>query len=200
MSLELWGGFECTVNRLGNSYFDQNVRTGHHDRPHDLDLVAALGITRLRYPVLWERTERDGRMDWKWSDERLKRLRELGIDPIVGLLHHGSGPAHTSLVDPLFPEKFCIYARAVAERYPWVENYTPVNEPLTTARFSGLYGHWYPHGKSETLFIRALLQQCRATVMAMRAIRDDKSLGTPDTDGRPGQNFQHAAHGLPGAI
>ncbi len=61
MSLELWGGFECTVNRLGNSYFDQNVRTGHHDRPHDLDLVAALGITRLRYPVLWERTERDGR-------------------------------------------------------------------------------------------------------------------------------------------
>ncbi len=111
-------------------------------------------------------------MDWKWSDERLKRLRELGIDPIVGLLHHGSGPAHTSLVDPLFPEKFCIYARAVAERYPWVENYTPVNEPLTTARFSGLYGHWYPHGKSETLFIRALLQQCRATVMAMRAIRE----------------------------
>jgi dTDP-4-dehydrorhamnose reductase len=171
MSLELWGGFECTVNRLGNSYFDQNVRTGHHDRPQDLDLVASLGITRLRYPVLWERTERDGRLDWTWSDARLNRLRELGIDPIVGLLHHGSGPAHTSLVDPLFPEKFCSYARAVAERYPWVENYTPVNEPLTTARFSGLYGHWYPHGKNETLFIRALLQQCRATVMAMRAIR-----------------------------
>jgi dTDP-4-dehydrorhamnose reductase len=25
--------------------------------------------------------------------------------------------------------------------------WTPVNEPLTTARFSGLYGHWYPHGR-----------------------------------------------------
>ena len=25
-------------------------------------------------------------------------------------------------------------------RYPWIDAYTPVNEPLTTARFSGLYG------------------------------------------------------------
>ena len=23
--------------------------------------------------------------------------------------------------------------------------WTPINEPLTTARFSALYGHWYPH-------------------------------------------------------
>ena len=28
---------------------------------------------------------------------------------------------------------------------PHITNYTPVNEPLTTARFSGLYGAWYPH-------------------------------------------------------
>jgi dTDP-4-dehydrorhamnose reductase len=172
MSLELWAGFECTVNRLGNSYCDQIVRTGHQHRPHDLDLAAGLGITKLRYPVLWERTERDDNLNWSWSDQRLSRLRELRVEPIVGLLHHGSGPAHTSLIDPLFPEKFCAYARAVAERYPWVEHYTPVNEPLTTARFSGLYGHWYPHGKHETLFLRALLQQCRATTMAMRAIRE----------------------------
>lgn len=172
MSLELWGGFECTVNRLGDSYFDQIVRTGHQDRPQDLDLVARLGITKLRYPVLWERTERGEKFDWAWSDQRLNRLRDLRIEPIVGLVHHGSGPAHTSLLDPFFPEKFCVYSRAVAERYPWVGNYTPVNEPLTTARFSGLYGHWYPHGKTETLFLRALLNQCRATVMATRAIRE----------------------------
>ena len=130
--------------------------TGHQDRMEDLDLAAGLGITKLRYPVLWERTERGGELDWTWSDERLGRLRELRIDPIIGLLHHGSGPAHTSLIDPLFPEKFCAYARAVATRYSWVNYFTPVNEPLTTARFSGLYGHWYPHCKNETVFLRAL--------------------------------------------
>jgi dTDP-4-dehydrorhamnose reductase len=172
MSLELWAGLECTVNRVGDSYFDQIKRTGHEERFEDLERIAELGISKLRYPVLWERTECNGVLDWSWADARLERLRELGIEPIVGLLHHGSGPEHTSLIDPEFPEKFSRYAREVAERYPWVHNYTPINEPLTTARFSGLYGHWYPHAKSDDAFGRAILQQCRATVLAMRAIRE----------------------------
>ncbi|HEY0385548.1 MAG TPA: sugar nucleotide-binding protein, partial [Pyrinomonadaceae bacterium] len=110
------------------------------------------------------------RADWSWADERLARLRELGIRPIVGLLHHGSGPRQTSLVDPAFPEQLARFAEATAARYPWVDAYTPVNEPLTTARFSGLYGHWYPHGKDDLTFARALLAQCRAVVLSMRAI------------------------------
>jgi dTDP-4-dehydrorhamnose reductase len=91
--------------------------------------------------------------------------------PIVGLVHHGSGPRHTSLLDPSFAEGLAEFAAAVAERYPWVDGYTPVNEPLTTARFSGLYGHWYPHGRSARDCIRALANECRATILAMRAIR-----------------------------
>jgi dTDP-4-dehydrorhamnose reductase len=43
---------------------------------------------------------------------------------------------------------------------------------LTTARFSGLYGHWYPHGRDDQTFVRALLGQCRATALAMHAIRE----------------------------
>src|SRR5436190_9287700 len=93
------------------------------------------------------------------------------MNAIVGLVHHGSGPRHTSLVDDAFPEKLAEYAGRVAERYPWVEDYTPVNEPLTTARFSGLYGHWYPHGREGRTFARALLTECRAVVLAMRAVR-----------------------------
>ena len=65
-----------------------------------------------------------------------------------------SGPRSTSLVDPAFAEGLAAFARAVAERYPWVEDFTPVNEPLTTARFSGLYGHWYPHGRDDLTFAR----------------------------------------------
>jgi len=170
---ELWGGVECTVNRVGDAFFDQLERNGHAHRFEDLDAFATLGLSAIRYPVLWERTWPDPARDpdWSWSDPRLARLRELGIRPIVGLVHHGSGPVHTSLVDPAFPEKLAAYARLVAERYPWVDAWTPVNEPLTTARFAGLYGVWYPHGRDERTFWRALANECRATVLAMREIR-----------------------------
>ena len=74
-------------------------------------------------------------------------------------------------LDPQFPERLADYAARLANRYPWVERYTPVNEPLTTARFSCLYGHWYPHLRNDFAFARALLNQCRAVVLSMRAIR-----------------------------
>ena len=172
-SLQLWGGLECTVNRVRDQYFSQMERNGHAERLQDLERFASLGIRAIRYPVLWERTAPDGidSADWSWSDERLPVLQQLGVTPIVGLVHHGSGPRHTSLVSPDFAEKLAEYAGAVARRYPWVEYWTPVNEPCTTARFSGLNGVWYPHDTSEEGFIRALINQCRAVVLSMRAIR-----------------------------
>jgi dTDP-4-dehydrorhamnose reductase len=172
--LELWGGVECTVNRINEIYYDQLKLSGHDHRALDIRIFAELGIQAIRYPVLWERIVKDQRgvPDWSWSDERLELLRAAGIRPILGLLHHGSGPMDTSLVAPDFARKFAQYAVAVATRYPWIEYYTPINEPLTTARFSGLYGHWYPHERSDRAFTQALLNQCRAIVLAMRAIRE----------------------------
>ncbi len=171
--LEMWGGVECTINRVGDTYFDQLKRNGHHDRIDDLYRFAELGIRAIRYPIQWERIAPHGlaQANWSWADERLNLLRTLGITPIVGLTHHGSGPRSTSLIEASFVEGLTQYAEAVAKRYPWVEHYTPVNEPLTTARFSGLYGHWYPHGRDRHTFARALLTQCRAVVLSMQAIR-----------------------------
>ncbi|MGZ8394952.1 MAG: family 1 glycosylhydrolase, partial [Nitrospira sp.] len=173
MGMQLWAGVECTVNRVGDRYFEQLGRTGHDQRIADLDRFASLGISAIRYPILWERTAPNGLSSaaWDWADRRLNRLAELGISPIVGLLHHGSGPQNTSLLDPDFPARLAEFAAAVARRYPWVAAYTPVNEPLTTARFSGLYGHWYPHGKDDKSFLKALTIQCRAIVLSMKAIR-----------------------------
>jgi dTDP-4-dehydrorhamnose reductase len=193
--MQLWGGLEATVNRVRDNYFSQMDQNGHAGRISDLDRFAALGIRALRYPVLWELIAPDGldRADWSWPDERLTALRNLGIAPIAGLVHHGSGPRDTSLVDPGFPEKLAAYAGAVAQRYPWMEYYTPVNEPCTTARFSALYGLWYPHEQSDRSFVRALLNQCKGVVLSMQAIRavnphaklvqtDDlgKTYGTPE--------------------
>jgi beta-glucosidase/6-phospho-beta-glucosidase/beta-galactosidase len=91
--------------------------------------------------------------------------------PIVGLLHHGSGPSTTDLLDPGFAAGLAAHAGRVAERYPHVEWWTPVNEPLTTARFSCLYGFWHPHLHDEGAFFRAVANQCHATLLSTRAIR-----------------------------
>ena len=168
--LELWGGIECSVVRIGDAWRDQQRETGHHDRLSDLDQVASLGIRTLRAPLLWERLQGE-EADWRWHDERMERLRTLGIAPIAGLVHHGSGPAGTSLLDSGFPEALAAHAAKVAARYPWIQMWTPVNEPLTTARFSGLYGHWYPHARAEAAFLVMVATQCRAVMLAMRAIR-----------------------------
>src|SRR5205085_10745369 len=81
-------------------------------------------------------------------------------------------PLHVNFFDGSFENGLALYAKAVAERYPWLEYYTPVNEPLTTARFCGLYGHWYPHHADEYSFYKILLSECKATIMAMKAIRE----------------------------
>ena len=172
--LEIWGGIECSHCRVGEVYSDQLTRSGHWHRLSDLDALADLGLKTLRYPVLWEHTAPDSpeACDWTWADERLPRLRELGINPIIGLVHHGSGPRYTALHQPTFAAGLARHAANVARRFPWLTHFTPVNEPLTTARFSALYGLWYPHAHDDHTFVRALLNQLEATRLAMRAIRE----------------------------
>src|SRR3982751_847363 len=92
-TFEVWGGVECTCNRVGDRYFDQMEISGHVHRSYDIDQVAALGIRTFRTGVLWERYARN--RSWKWADERLGHMERAGIRPIIGLLHPGSGPPAT---------------------------------------------------------------------------------------------------------
>ncbi len=167
--ISIWGGVECTRNRVGNSYFDQAELSGHLHRPSDLEAIAELGIRTLRVGMLWE--HHHACPSWQQADDRMAALRRLRIRTIAGLMHHGSGPSDTSLLDPDFPRQLAAYAGVLAERFPDIDAYTPVNEPNTTARFSGQYGLWYPHHRSHACYLRALLNQVRATVLSMEAIR-----------------------------
>ena len=171
---EIWGGIECTINRVNDTYRDQLEMAGHYYRTGDIERFAALGIRKLRYPLLWEHHQpfQNSSIDWDWTENQLNLIKENRIEPIVGLLHHGSGPRFTNLSDEDFPQKFAAYAHKVAKKFPWLQLYTPVNEPLTTARFSGLYGLWYPHHMNELGFIKMLLNQLKGSVLAMQAIRE----------------------------
>ncbi|WP_256010941.1 family 1 glycosylhydrolase [Desertivirga xinjiangensis] len=171
--VEVWGGIECTINRVRHTYLDQLHFAGHYTREKDIELLCSLGIKRLRYPVIWEKHQptQNKTIEWGSIERNLNRLRELGVEPIAGLVHHGSGPKYASIETDDFATGLAKYASLVAEKFPWINYYTPVNEPLTTARFCGLYGHWHPHQKDNTSFLKLLINECKATVLAMEAIR-----------------------------
>ena len=171
--MELWGAVDCSLIRIANIYTNQCDQTGHTNRLGDLKLIADLGIKKLRYPCSWEliAPKNLDYCDWSYMDERLNEIQRLGMNPIPGFLNHGSGPIYTSLIDPAFPEKLATFARHFAKRYPWIDEYTPINDILFTAKKSCLEGEYYPHLEDNLYFLKAIFYQCRATVLAMKEIR-----------------------------
>lgn len=169
----LWGGIECSISRIRTRFQDQLELSGHYKRDSDIDHIAKLGIKALRFPLLYEKHQpvKDMPIDWTWAEKRIQHLQEYQIEPIIGLVHHGSGPAYTSLLSGYFATGLAAFAGEVAKKFPFIEFYTPVNEPLTTARFSGLYGYWYPHHSNDRSFCRMLINQLTAVVLSMREIR-----------------------------
>jgi dTDP-4-dehydrorhamnose reductase len=169
--LDVWVGIECSYTRVRDRYVDQIELAGLYQQPEIIDRLAELGVTAMRVPVLWERRVALGERGWEWPDAVIARLRDRGIMPIVGLMHHGSGPPGMRLDEHAYVDALAEYAAEVAARYPWVTHYTPINEPLTTARFATLYGLWYPHVSCDRAFAKAVTGQARAISAAMHAIR-----------------------------
>jgi len=171
--MEVWGGVECSINRVRDEYFDQLAYDKQYDRPELLEELIKLGIKTFRYPILWEKNWPIENIEPNWAiHQQLSLFKENGINIIAGLVHHGSGPLYAEIQSDDFPEKLAEYARKVAKAFPWINDFTPVNEPLTTARFCGLYGLWYPHVKSTKSFLEILINECKGTILAMKAIRE----------------------------
>jgi dTDP-4-dehydrorhamnose reductase len=171
---EIWGGIECSFNRVGDLYMDQLSYSGHYERSEeDIERFASTGIKAIRYPVIWEKHQPSlqDEIDWSWITRQLEALRSCNIRLIAGLMHHGNGPSFTNLLSNSFPAHFAAYAGKVAQQFPWIEYYNPINEPLTTARFSGLYGIWYPHRKKDKTFATIFFNQMKAIVLGMQEIR-----------------------------
>ena len=176
----LWaGGIEDTVipqERPGLRALDEYALTQHYEQwRDDLARAASLGIRMLRWGVPWYRVERrPGEFDWSWTDEVLPYMvRELGIHPIVDLMHYGT-PSWLcgSFAGPSYAECVATYAAAFARRYAGlVRFYTPLNEPTVNAEFCGRRGEWPPYLRGEPGYVRVLLQIARGMQLTAHAIR-----------------------------
>lgn len=127
---------------------DEHALTDH-DRRWREDLTAArdLGATAIRYGASWPLAHpAPGRFDWAALDKRLEYAAGLGLTVIADLVHYGTPTwLERAFADPGYVEAVTAFAGAFAERYRGlVEHITPLNEPVTTASFSGLRGVWPP--------------------------------------------------------
>ena len=155
---------------------DQMEASHHYDRwKEDFALVEDLGVWFLRYgPPLYRAWLGPGRYDWSFADETYAELKRLDITPITDLCHFGVPDWIGNFQNADFPKLFADYARAFAQRFPWVQFYTPVNEMYVCALFSAKYGWWNERGTTDRTFVTALKHIVRANVLAMRAILDER--------------------------
>jgi beta-glucosidase/6-phospho-beta-glucosidase/beta-galactosidase len=191
-------GIECSAPLVDGRRVDELVKTGHVERfAEDFRLARGLGVDHLRYGIPFHLVNPGpGRFEWAWVDEALNACREAGLTPIADMMHFGVPDDLRDYQNPELPERFRLYVRAFAERYPWVRYFTPVNEPYITAAFSAREGYWNEQRKDERAFVRALLHVGRCVVLAgaeLRAARPDAVLIQAETC--------HYTHPLvPGAI
>ena len=171
-------GIECSYPTIetpqGRKRVDEMEKCFHYQRwDEDLELTCDLGIRFLRYGPPWYRMHLGpGRYDWSWMDLVCPRMQSLGIIPIMDLCHFGVPDWIGDFQNPDMPAHFREYARAFAERYPWVRFYTPVNEMYVAAEFSAMHGWWNERLQSHQAFVTALKHLVRANVEAMIAITE----------------------------
>jgi beta-glucosidase/6-phospho-beta-glucosidase/beta-galactosidase len=173
-SIELIGGFETTFLPA----HDRDVaETTEHDIRwrEDLELLRRHGVDRLRHAVRWHRIEEaEGVYDWSSTDQVMGHLHDRGFRPIVDLVHHTSYPRWLDggFLDPRFAEAYLRFAEAVAQRYPWIREYTLFNEPFSTLFLAGHEAIWPPYRRGMEGFVELVRQVLPAMTAASRMYRE----------------------------
>lgn len=113
-------------------------KTGHYQRwKEDFSLLQDVGIEFLRYgPPYYKVHLAPCRYDWDFTDDTFNSLKDLNITPIIDLCHFGVPDWIGNFQNPAFPAYFAEYAQAFAERFPYLQLYTPINEIFIAAMFS----------------------------------------------------------------
>lgn len=167
-------GIECSYPTIdnGRTRRDQLRECGHYDRyKEDIGLVKELGLKVLRYGLPYYTIHQGpGKFDWEFADQAMAELQRQGITPILDLMHFGVPNWIGNYQNPELPVHFADYCAAVAERYPWVRYYTPVNEIYVTARHSAKDGVWNEQLKDDRAFVTALKHCVAASIMGTQQL------------------------------
>lgn len=174
LHLNILSGFESThIFGSGTDVLNLTRHTEFFDE--DLQLVQTTSVKSLRYSAPWHDIEREpGVFDWTWLDKALRRMQNLGIEPILDPLHHTSFPEWLTdgFANSRFVEFYVRFVAALAERYPWVKRYTIINEPFVTAFFCGHEGIWYPYRRSGRVFVEMILNMGEAICRVSRHLTE----------------------------
>lgn len=154
---------------------DEYELTGHYGRwMEDLRLVADLGVGTVRYGVPWHCIEPErGRWDWSFPDKTLEYLLDLGVAPIVDLVHYGLPPwLEGAYLNPDYPERVAEFAARLALRFKGrIHWYTPLNEPRITAWYCGRLGWWPPFRRGWQGFVSLMIAIAQGIVLTDRALQ-----------------------------
>ncbi|MBN9632041.1 MAG: family 1 glycosylhydrolase [Actinobacteria bacterium] len=155
---------------------DEYELTEHYQRfAGDFALAAGVGAEFLRWGVPWYRVAPEpGRWDWDWTDRAVDAQLAAGLRPIIDLLHYGTPLwLDAEFANPDYPHHVEEYAARFGERYgDRVFDYTPVNEPVIHALFSGEYGYWPPYLTGAEGFAIIAANLARGFVRSQRALAD----------------------------
>ena len=160
-----------TING-GRTRIDQMAKARHYELwREDFALLDEIGISILRYgPPIHTTWLGDGKYDWAFADVAFAEIHRRNIVPVVDLCHFRVPDWIGDFQNPDFPKLFARYAKDFAERFPWVQLYTPVNEMFICALFSAKYGWWNEQGTTDATFVTALKHIVKANVLAMQCI------------------------------
>jgi hypothetical protein len=155
---------------------DELRASGHLDRQdEDLAAVAALGVQMWRYGMPWRLTEPErGQYDWALWDRAFAACDRHGLVPIVDLCHFGLPDHYPGFCEGEWVEGFLRYVDAFLTRYREPIFFTPINEPMITAMWSGYMGGWNDRKSSRADYAVALGHVTLANLEAIARIVADR--------------------------
>jgi beta-glucosidase len=162
--------------RGSGEFLDEYASTDHYAQwREDFDRVVEVGATTVRYGLPWYRVNpTPGTWDWAWADEVIRyAVLDLGLELILDLVHYGTPSwLEGSFTDPAYPAAVAEYAGAVAARYDGlVKKFTPLNEPLVTASFTGARAIWPPYDSGDAGWARVIIGVSAGIQSAIKAIK-----------------------------
>jgi beta-glucosidase len=161
---------------LGRRALDEYELTQHYERwEDDLRMARECGATTIRYGIPWYRINPSpGRFVWSWLDRVVDFLEEVGLEPIIDLMHYGTPLwLDNQFLNHAYPERVAEYAARVAERYRGrVTAFTPLNEPLINAIYCGEIARWPPYLSGDDGFVQLVRVLVRGIVATQTAVGD----------------------------